>query len=83
MKLTFTPEKKRKLHYNYFYSTMLVYKGWHTLQDEVLYHVEENNGYVMKSSKYHSCDNKQYDEILTHFKQQDITPVINTYKPQF
>jgi hypothetical protein len=29
VKLTFTPERKRNLHYNYFHSELLVFKGWH------------------------------------------------------
>ncbi|KON87373.1 hypothetical protein AF332_11420 [Sporosarcina globispora] len=83
VKLTFTPEKKRKLHYKYFYSTMLLYKGWHSLPETVLHHVEERNGMRVTRSKYHSCDNRQYDEILSHFEKQDIKPIINTYKPRF
>ncbi|MEM4994955.1 LPD29 domain-containing protein [Priestia sp. SB1] len=82
VKLTFTPEKKRKLHYKYFYSTLLVYKGSHSLPDTVLNHVEESNGMRVTRSKYGSCDNKQYDEIMSYFEQQGIKPVINTYKPQ-
>lgn len=83
VKLTFTPEKKRKLHYKYFYGTLLAFKGWHTLPESVLYHVEESNGFKTTRSKYGSCDNRQYDEILNHFKKQGIKPIINTYKPQF
>jgi hypothetical protein len=83
VKLTFTPEKKRNLHYKHFYSTLLVYKGWFNLPETVLHNVEERNGMRVTSSKYHSCDNKQYDEILTHYEQTDIKPIINTYKPTF
>lgn len=83
IKLTFTPEKKRKLHYKYFYSTMLVYKGWVTLPKSVLHEEEHRNGFTITKSKYHSCDNRQYDEILDYFEQQDLKPVINTYKPRF
>lgn len=83
VKITFTPEKKRKLHYKHFYSTLLVYKGWNSLPDTVLHHVEENNGMRITRSKYSSCDNKQYDEILNHFEQQGLKPIVNTYKPRF
>jgi hypothetical protein len=83
IKLTFTPANKKKLHYKYFYSTLLVYKGWHDLPDTVLNHVEEKDGMRISRSKYHSCDNRQYDETLSYFEQQGILPVINTYKPQF
>lgn len=83
IKLTFTPEKKRKLHYKYFYSTLLVYRGWHSIPDEVLHHVEVNNNMRITRSKFSSCDNRQYDEILNYFQQQDLKPIVNTYKPQF
>lgn len=83
VKITFTPEKKRKLHYKHFYSTLLVYKGWNSLPETVLHHVEESNGMRITRSKYSSCDNKQYDEILNHFERQGLKPIVNTYKPRF
>jgi hypothetical protein len=83
IKLTFKPENKRNLHYKHFYSTLLVFKGWHSLPDTVLNHVEERNGMLVTRSKYHSCDNKQYDEILNYFQDQGIEPIVNTYKPIF
>lgn len=83
IKLTFTPEGKKKLFYNHFYSTLLVYKGWYNLPETVLHHVEEKNGYRTTRSKYGSCDKKQYDEILNYFKQNNIDPIVNTYKPIF
>jgi hypothetical protein len=83
VKVTFTPEKQRKLHYKHFYSTLLVFKGWHSLPDTVLSHVEERNGMRITRSKYSSCDNKQYDEILNHFENMGIKSIINTYKPTF
>lgn len=84
VKVTFTPENKRKLHYKYFHSTVLVYKGWFKLPEEVLHHIEVNEqGTRITRSKYSSCDHMQYDEILAHFEQQNIKPVINTYMPRF
>lgn len=83
IKLTFKPEKKRQLHYKYFYSTLLVYKGWHSLPETVLNHVEHKNGFIVTSSKYHSCDKKQYDEILNHFELQGVKPIVNTYNVRF
>ena len=83
VKLTFKPENKRSLHYSHFYSTLLVYKGWLSLPETVLYKVEEKNGFRVTSSKFHSCDNRQYDEILNYFDQQGIKPIVNTYKPEF
>jgi hypothetical protein len=81
VKLTFKPENKRNLHYKHFYSTLLVFKGWHSLPDNVLNNVEERNGFIVTSSKFHSCDNKQYDEILNYFQENGISPIVNTYKP--
>ncbi|PLR72278.1 LPD29 domain-containing protein [Bacillus sp. UMB0728] len=81
VKLTFKPEKKRNLHYKHFYSTVLVYRGWHTLPTSVLHEQEEAKGFLVTRSKFHSCDNRQYDEILNHFKQQEILPIVNTYRP--
>lgn len=83
VKLTFTPERKRKLHYSFFYSDILVYKGWHNLREEVLNHTEIKNGMKVTRSKFNSCDRKQYDCILNYFNQKGIKPVINTYKPTF
>lgn len=83
VKLTFKPEGKRNLHYKHFYSELLVYKGWHILPESVLHNVESKNGFILTRSKYHSCDHRQYDEILNHFEQQGIKPIVNTYKPTF
>ena len=81
VKLIFKPEGKRKLHYNYFYSDILVYDGWLSLPTEVLNTVEQTGtGVTITRSKYLSCDKKQYDEILNHFA---VKPIINTYKPVF
>lgn len=84
IKLTFTPRNKRTQYYNYFYSTMLVYKGWLDLPETVLNDVtKDSNGFICKKSKYTSCDRKQYDEIMQYFEQQGLKPIINTYKPMF
>jgi hypothetical protein len=83
LKLTFTPEKKRNLHYKYFHGELIAFKGWHSLPETVLNTVEINNGMRITRSKYHSCDHKQYDEILNYFDQNGSRPIVNTYKPQF
>jgi hypothetical protein len=83
VKLTFTPERKRQLNYKYFHSTLLVFKGWHSLPDTVLNTVEENGIYRVTSSKYHSCDHRQYDEILSYFEQQGVRPIVNTHNNLF
>jgi len=83
VKLTWTPKGKRKQYYNYFYSTLLVYDGWLELPKTVLHEVKETSDFFITSTKYLSCDKKQYDEILEHYEAQGLKPVINTYKPTF
>lgn len=81
VKLTFTPQGKRKQYYNYFYSTLLIFNGWQELPKTVLNNVSERNGFIITASKYDSCDRRQYDEILNHFEPLGLKPIINTYKP--
>jgi len=83
VKITYTPQGKRKQYYNHFYSTLLVYSGWLELPETVLHDVESRNGMTISTTKYLSCDKKQYDDILNHFGSQGIKPVVNTYKPSF
>jgi len=83
VKLTWTPKGKRKQYYNFFYSTLLVYDGWLELPQSVLHEVKETNDFVITSTKFLSCDKKQYDEILDHYEVQGFKPVINTYRPTF
>lgn len=80
VKLVFKPQNKRKLYYTHFYSDLLIFKGWHELPENVLNNVKESKGFLTISSKYHSCDKQQFDDVLNYFKKQDIEPVINTYR---
>ncbi|WP_144533991.1 LPD29 domain-containing protein [Bacillus pumilus] len=80
VKLVFKPQNKRKLYYTHFYSDLLIFKGWHELPENVLNNVKKSKGFLTISSKYHSCDKQQFDEVLNYFKKQDIEPVINTYR---
>ncbi|MEW5569645.1 LPD29 domain-containing protein [Rossellomorea marisflavi] len=83
VRVTYKPQKKKSLFYTHFYSNLLVYRGWHSLPVDVLHTLSQGNGFQVTKSKYHSCDLKQFDEILNHFKNQELNPVVNTYKPQF
>ena len=84
VKFVYRPERKRSLYYKYLYRDVLIYNGWLDLPENVLYEVVDNkNGIIMKHSRYLSCDNKQYDDIMEYFKSQGIKPIINTYKPMF
>jgi hypothetical protein len=62
---------------------MLVYDGWLTLPEAVLNIVEQTGTATITRSKYLSCDKQQYDDILNYFAEQNIKPIINTYKPEF
>lgn len=82
IKLTYKPENKRNLYYRHFYSDLLMFKGWHSLPDTVLNNVEVRpEGIKIVHSKYHSCDNRQFDEVLDYLNEKSFKPLINTYKP--
>ncbi|MBU8803389.1 LPD29 domain-containing protein [Bacillus subtilis] len=82
IKLTYKPENKRNLYYRHFYSDLLMFKGWHSLPDTVLNNVEVRpEGMKIVHSKYHSCDKRQFDEVLDYLNEKSFKPLINTYKP--
>ncbi|MCC8351569.1 LPD29 domain-containing protein [Bacillus sp. AF23] len=82
IKLTYKPENKRNLYYRHFYSDLLMFKGWHSLPDTVLNNVEVRpEGIKIVHSKYHSCDKRQFDEVLDYLNEKSFRPLINTYKP--
>jgi len=83
VKLTFKPQNKRNLYYNYQYRDILVYNGWVDLPENVLYNIEDKGDMVIRSTKYLSCDKKMYDKIISYFQSQNILPIVNTYKPIF
>ncbi|WP_345806188.1 LPD29 domain-containing protein [Bacillus subtilis] len=82
VKLTYQPENKRKLYYRHFYSELLIFKGWHSMPETVLNNVEiRPEGIKIVHSKYHSCDKRQFDEVLDYLNEKTFKPLINTYKP--
>lgn len=84
VKLIFKPEKKRNLHYNWFYRDVLVFDGWHELPENVLWEeLQSTNGMSARKTKFLSCDGKQYDAVLDYFESIGVKPIINTYKPRF
>lgn len=85
VKLTFKPEKKRNLYYQWYYRDMLVFNGWIEVPESLLWEEVSSNtpGISARMTRFLSCDRKQYDVILDYFKSQGIKPIINTYKPQF
>ncbi|MEC1685991.1 LPD29 domain-containing protein [Bacillus mojavensis] len=79
VKLTYKPENKRNLYYRHFYSDLLMFKGWHSLPDTVLNNVEVRpEGIKIIHSKYHSCDKRQFDEVLDYLNEKSFKPLINT-----
>lgn len=84
VKLTFKPEKKRNLYYQWYYRDMLVFNGWIEVPESLLWEeISSTPGISARMTRFLSCDRKQYDVILDYFKSQGIKPIINTYKPQF
>lgn len=84
IKITFKPQNKRKMYYSYRYKDMLIYRGWHNLPIEVLNNVTKTGtGTIITQSLFSSCDKQQYAEIIKHFAEKNIMPVVNTYKPIF
>lgn len=82
VKLTYQPENKRKLYYRHCYSELLIFKGWHSMPETVLNNVEvKPDGMKIIHSKYHSCDKRQFDEVLGYLNKKSFKPLINTYKP--
>ncbi|MCY7947675.1 hypothetical protein P8891_11515 [Bacillus atrophaeus] len=82
MKVTYKPENKRNLYYRHFYSDLLMFKGWHSLPETVLNNVEVRpDGTKITHSKYHSCNKRQFDEVLDYLNEKSFKPLINTYKP--
>ncbi|MFE6465042.1 LPD29 domain-containing protein [Bacillus subtilis] len=82
VKLTYQPENKRKLYYRHFYSELLIFKGWHSMPETVLNNVGvKPDGMKIIHSKYHSCDKRQFDEVLGYLNKKSFKPLINTYKP--
>jgi hypothetical protein len=83
VKITFKQPRKHGLYYKYFYSDMLVYDGWIDIPKTVLYDIKEQNGFIVTSGKYSSYDKKAYDAIIDYLLEQNIKPIVNTYKPIF
>lgn len=84
VKLTFRPERKRNDYYIWLYREVLIYDGWLEAPDDLFWKtVKEENGMIVRKSRFLSCDKTQYDVVLEYFKNNGIDPVVNTYKPGF
>ena len=88
VKLTYKPENKRSLYYNWYHSRspVLVFNGWIDIPESLLWEEissDNHNVLSMRKTRFLSCDRKQFDVILDYFNSIGIKPIINTYKPQF
>ncbi|HBJ1650383.1 TPA: hypothetical protein LA460_000287 [Clostridium botulinum] len=82
-KIIFKVNNKRGLYKQYIYDDVLIYKGWINFPENLMFNIEDKNGFISKESKYSSFDKRAYDAVIEYFKQQDIKPIVNTYKPVF
>ncbi|WP_252251151.1 LPD29 domain-containing protein [Clostridium sp. VAP52] len=82
-KMIFKVNDKRGLYQQYVYDDILIYKGWINFPENLMFNIEDKNGFISKQSKYSSYDNRAYDDVIEYFKQQGVKPIINTYKPVF
>ncbi|WP_252241617.1 LPD29 domain-containing protein [Clostridium sp. ZBS18] len=82
-KMIFKVNNKRGLYQQYIYDDVLIYKGWINFPENLMFNIEDKNGFISKESKYGSYDNRAYDDVIEYFKQQGVKPIINTYKPVF
>ena len=75
---------KKGMYSKTFYKDVIIYKGNVTIPNDLLNSVYiTENGIEVTKGLFSSCDTKQYDVIINHFKSQGILPIINTYKPIF
>lgn len=81
VKLTFKPEGKRKMYYNYFYGEILLYDGWLTIPESLLWETKEGEYFTSKMTKFGSFDKQQYTVVMEYLLQQGYKPLINTVKP--
>ena len=85
VKLVYKPAGKRGLCYSWLYNDVLIFDGWVDIPENLLWEISNGrtDGVTVKKSIFDSFDKGQYDVVLEYFKNIGITPVINTYKPQF
>lgn len=65
------------------HENILVYKGWLSIPESVLYITTNNGRFSSKSTKYGSYDSKATEDILMYLGDKGYRPIINTYKPLF
>lgn len=83
VKLIFKPINKRSDYYQWHYRDVIIVDGWIDIPESVLFDITETELFVTKKSKFLSCDNGQYDAVSEYLQKQNITPIINTYNPEY
>lgn len=81
VKLIFTPERKRKLYYNWYYKDMIVVDGWVNTPESLLWDIKSNGALITKMTKFSSCDRTMYTVVEEYLNEQGIIPIINTHNP--
>lgn len=76
-------QNKRNEEYIRLYRDVIIYDGWVDVPESLLWNIETKDGVTIKYSVFLSTDEKQYDVILKHFKDNGIRPLINSYRPLF
>lgn len=83
VKLIFKPINKRSDYYQWHYRDVMIVDGWIDIPESVLFDITETELFVTKKSKFLACDRGQYDAVSEYLKCNGITPIVNTYNPEF
>lgn len=86
IRLVFKPDRKRGLYEVNLHSEFLIYPGYVQIPDDVLWEKTDSAstpGITCRKTRFLSCDKKQFDAVIDHFKAEGILPIVNTYKPIF
>lgn len=82
VRLVMRPERKRNNYYINLYRDVLIYDGYVDIPEDLLFDISEMeiNGHTVrtKQSKYTSCDNRQYADVLKYFAEHGKKPLVNT-----
>lgn len=83
VKLTFSQKGKRGLYSTNLHDDVLIYNGWVSIPETLLYDTGTGNGFSYTRTKFGSYDKEQYNLIIDYLQEKEITPIINTIKPIF
>ena len=77
VKITQKPKGKRNFYeltidYN---ADLIIYDGWVNINTDILYDIENKNGYEIKKGKYLSFDVRNFEEIIHHYGAGIVTDI--------